>query len=156
MLEIILFSRKFVIPIDTPHIYRAKTLDPTFKGVFLDYLTKILYENERNYKNFTFKICPEHIMPSFVVAYARKNLYLIPEINKQIEAFKSNGLIGFWIKQYTSYKHNYRSASSHPSQLKFVNLQGAFEILIYGLVIAFAIFIIELLVRIVRKIFNFF
>lgn len=93
-------------------------------------------------------------MPSFVVAYARKNHFLIPEINKQIEAFKSNGLIGLWIRQYTSYKHNDRSATSNPSQLKFENLRGAFEILIYGLVIAFVIFIIELVNRLFLAFFK--
>lgn len=118
----------------------------------MDYLTRVLYENEKNYKNFTYKVCPEQVMPSFVAAYMRKNHFLVGEIDKRIEALMSNGLMGHWIKQYTSYKHTLKSnQNSHPSQLKMENLQGAFEILIYGLFLAFMNFLFEILVNVIKK-----
>lgn len=124
--------------------YRDKTLDPSFKGVFFDYLTKVLYENEKNYKNQTYKICKEFVMPSYVVAYMRKNHFLVNEINEKIDQLKSNGLLSYWIKQHTVYRHQKgATVNSNPSKLKMENVRGAFEILFYGLIISFIVLLLE-------------
>lgn len=125
-------------------VYRSKTLNPSFSGVVLDYLTKTLYENEINYMT-PLKICKEAIMSSFVVAYMYKNHFLIDEINKEIEDFQSNGLMVYWINKNTQFKHSgIKSASSRPTTMKLENLKGAFEILFYGLIICSICFIIEI------------
>lgn len=131
---------------------RLKVRDSHFNGVFLDYQTKKLYQNEINYKNFTFKICPESVMSSFVVAYLRKNHYLVEEINQLIEAMKANGMQTMMVQKYTSSQHgSIKSGSYQPSRLKIDNLRGAFEILGYGLLISFTCFTFELTVSRIIK-----
>lgn len=129
-----------------------KTLDTLFNGVFLDYMTKILYENELNYMNFTYRICKETIMSSFIVAYFRRNHFLVGEINARIEALKSNGILGYWVKQYTSNKHSGIIAASYqPSQLNIEKLLGAFEILGYGLLVSLLCFTLEGFIAAMKK-----
>lgn len=135
-------------------LYHSKTLDPSFAGVVLDYLTKTLYENEVNYMT-PLKICKEAIMSSFVVAYMYKNHFLIDEINREIEAYQSNGLMVHWINKYTQFKHSgVKSASFRPTTMKLENLEGAFEILFYGLIICCICFVIEISCLRMRRIFN--
>lgn len=153
---LLLLRRRKIIPDNEAQLYRLKLLDPDFNGVFLDYLTKTLYQNELNYKNFTYKICPESIMSSFVVAYLRKDHYLANEINKQIEALKSNGLQKRWRESYTNSRHSSsRTKNYQPTELKLDHLKGAFQILGYGLVAAFTILCFEVLaakvIKVVRK-----
>jgi hypothetical protein len=124
--------------------YRSKTLSPDFRGVYLDYLAKTLYHNELNYKNHTFRICQEFLMPSFIVAYMRKNHFLIDKIDDKIEALKSNGILSNLIRKYTKSKQtSMKNVDAVPSQLTMAHLQGAFEILIYGLTISFATLTME-------------
>lgn len=121
-----------------------KTLSSKFHGVFFDYLTKTLYQNEQNYGKFKFRICKEHIMSSFIVAYLRKNHFLVNKIDEKIGAFKSSGLLTYWIDKYTARRFKMlKNTSATPSQLTLINLQGAFEILIYGLMISLVSLIIE-------------
>lgn len=135
-------------------VQRLKTRDPYFDGVVLDYQTKTLYQNEINYKNFTYKICPESVMPSFVVAYLRKNHYLVDEFNQQIEAMKANGLRRMLVQKYTSSRHGTIKGDSYqPSQLKIENLRGAFEILGYGLLISFTGFTLEFIIAKITNLF---
>lgn len=72
-----------------------KTLSSDFHGVALGYLAAVLYENEKNFANFTLKICHEAIMSSFVVAYMTKNHFLLGKIDEKIEAFKANSLLDY-------------------------------------------------------------
>lgn len=126
--------------------YRLKTLDSSFEGVFLDYLTKTLYQNEQNNKQPPpLKICKETVIASFVVAYMRQNHFLIHQINRRIEAYQSNGMMLYWIMKYTSSKHvkAKKAASSPPTAMKMKNLAGAFQILMYGLLICLICFLIE-------------
>jgi hypothetical protein len=125
--------------------HRLKTLSSDFRGVFLDYLVKTLHYNELNYRNRTFRICRDSLMPSFIVAYMRRNHFLVPMIDERIEALKSNGILLKLIAKYTKARRS--SMKSHddafPSTLTMQHLQGAFEILIYGLAISFAAFALE-------------
>lgn len=128
--------------------YRLKTLDSSFKGVFFDYRAKTLHQNEINHLNFTFKICMEHVLPSFVVSYLRKDHFLVSEINTKIEELQSNGLLSFWIKKYTNYKHSKISnLNIQPSKLKPDHLRGAFQVLAYGLSIAAMSFVFEFIFK---------
>lgn len=133
------------------NFFRSKTLDPMFDGAFLDYNTRILYENELNYNSSTYKICQESVMSSFIVAYLSKNHYLEKEINYRITELKTNGILNFWIKKYTNFKNSKSASTYRPSALKMENLRGAFEILLYGLLISFAFMIIEAIITVVVR-----
>lgn len=132
--------------------YRHKTLNPSFDGVILDYMTKTLYENEQHFNEQPLKICKEFVMSSFIVTYMQKNHFLIHEVNQKIEAFQANGIMGQWIHRFTSYKHgSTKSTSSHPLAMKMENLRGAFDILLYGLLICFGCFVFEIVANQMRR-----
>lgn len=130
--------------------YRNQTLDSSFNGVFLDYLTKTLYQKEQRLLDPRIKLCDEPVMSSFVVSYMRRNHFLINEVNREIEALQSNGMLGFWIKTYTSYKHTKLKSQSLPSKLKMNNLKGAFQILLCGLLFSFFYFSAEVLIFLIK------
>lgn len=91
-------------------------------------------------------------MSRFVAAYTRKNHFLAGEIDMQIEALRTNGVLNQLINKYTNNKLSHQaSIKSNPSQLKMENLRGAFEILIFGLMIAFIVFVFEIFSRVIKR-----
>lgn len=138
---------------DQASAYRKKTLDASFNGAFLDYMTKTLYQNEQYFNETPLKICKETVMPSFVVAYMRKNHFLVHQINRKIELFQSNGILVHWIHRFTKFKHGHmiKSTSSRPVATKMKNIRGAFDILLYGLLISLLCFLFEIAINQIRR-----
>lgn len=135
-----------IVPNNETSFYRMKTLNSRFNGAFLDYLTKILYENEINHKKYHFKFCEESVMSSFTVAYMRKNHFLSHEINQKIDNLKSNGLLGHWIDKYMRNKRGGGiSVTCQPTKMSLESLLGAFDVLGYGLLISTLGFILEII-----------
>lgn len=118
--------------------------DPSFKGCIsksLPYAT-FLY----NMKNETkLNILKENFMTVPVVIYTRKNFYLLGALNEKIEEIKSSGLLEYW-----HYKGDHQSKSLNakkvPKVLTIKRLVGCFEILVWGLLLSFLSFSVEILV----------
>lgn len=127
-------------------VYRNKTFDPSYNAVFLDYLTKTLYRNDQQPLDPQLNVCDEYVMSSFVVAYMRRNHFLITEVDQEIEALQSNGMLGLWVKKYTSQQSAKFKSKAYPSSLKMNDLRGAFDILLPSLLICFLCFSAEVLI----------
>lgn len=67
---------------------------------------------------------------------------MIDEFNEKIGHFKASGLIDFWMSKFVSMDLN--NSKESLSSLSLKHLLGTFMVLIYGLTIAFIVFIIEL------------
>lgn len=126
--------------------YRNKTFDPMFKGVVLDFMMAIRIANDKNYKKFTFKTCPEDLMPLQSVYYMRKNFYLLDILNERMENFKSSGLINYFISKNLNLRPSRsKKSKSDPTSITFHHLRGIFEMLIYGLAFSFLVLFFEVL-----------
>lgn len=135
---------KNIIPYDQFGEYRNKTLNPTFKGVVLDFHMQVLVINEENYKRFTYKRCLEHILLIQSVFYMRKNFFLQDQINDKMERFKSNGLIDYFMRK--NYNSRYKIATTtDPTSITIHQLRGIFEMLVYGLGLSSIVLLIEVI-----------
>jgi hypothetical protein len=128
-----IFRRKLVSGNRTIDFYQMQTLNSRFKGAAVGPLYEVIYANQMNYKNFTFRVLPEIIFASPVALYLPKNHFLEAEIERCIGLLHSAGLIDYWQNQYldVSYK-NYKQANSGPKILTFDHLSGIFFIWIGG------------------------
>jgi hypothetical protein len=127
---------------DEVEIYTNKIkTDSSFKGAFGGSMTSMFYTNQ-NSGNFH-KFCKEVFMMIPQVFYAKKEFYLIDELNYQIEFLKASGLIDFWYHQFID-KVTKEIKAKRQEALTLNNFQGCFEILLLGYFVSFLVFLCEL------------
>lgn len=124
--------------------YCLKTLNPEFKGVVFQYLTNALYNNQQNFKTFSYKICRESLMTNHLVFYFRKGFYLVETINEKIRVFRSSGITNFFISRYSDEKYRkIEMASDGPTPLTVHHFIGIIQLWIFGLVFSSVLFSVE-------------
>ena len=131
--------------------YQQKTLKPSFKGAVFNYLSSILYINLLNRNNFTYNVLEESLITNEIVFYFSRNFYLVDEINSIISNMKSGGFIHYLRSKYL--KNDFLGNISNLS-LSFEQLNGVFQILMYGLMIASFSFVIEFSIQRLQKLFR--
>lgn len=125
-------------------LFRNKTRDPSFKGAIFNYMTQILYLNQLNHKNFTYKICREQFLTNQMVFYWHKDFYLLNEFDDKITALAENGLIDQWMKTYINSRYmNLKEPKRGPMPLNFYHLLGSFEVFVGGVLVAGTCFLLE-------------
>ena len=130
-------------------------LDYKFKGVLVSSNDEIIYLNKMNYKNFTFNVCNEVVVTIPIVFYLQKNSYLTEIFNEKIDAFKSAGLIDYWMSKYLDPKYlRVKIEKKGPTQLKFSELLGAFQLLAFGTFCATLTLILEILIESMKIFLN--
>jgi hypothetical protein len=145
------YDRRKVFPNDEINTYRKKTLDPSFRGVVFNYVNQIVYENEKNYKNYSFQICKEILMTNSFVFYFRKNHHIVDEVSLHIDLMLTAGIIQHIEKRYMN--EIFRKVNKDemgPKQLTLKHFIGTFRFLLMFNSIASAVFLLELLTRIKR------
>ena len=106
---------------------------------------RVIYLNKMNYKNFTFNVCNEIVLTIPTVFYLQKNSYLTEIFNEKIDALKSAGLIDYWMSKYLDPEYlSVKVEEKGPTQLKFSELSGAFQLLVFGFFCSSAAFIVEI------------
>lgn len=145
------FLRKNIFAFDELDKYRRKTLDPSFKGAVFDYLLEVLLINMQNRDKL--KICKQHLLPVQSTFYTRQNFYLLEKINTFLGNSKSNGLIQHLMSNNLNLQQNIDSKveSSGQSSLTLQHLRGQFDFLLIYLLVAFVVFVLEILVKFVKK-----
>lgn len=145
------FYSREVYPIKDIDKYRRKTLDSSFKGVVFNYENQIVYLNQLNYKNFSYIICKEKFMITSFVFYFRKNHFIVDDINEVLKMMHSNGFIDFISRKYADRKYLKHEEDSGPKVLELAHLYGAFKIYLVSNLIAFVVFILEILMKKFKK-----
>ncbi|KAG5683339.1 hypothetical protein PVAND_012625 [Polypedilum vanderplanki] len=122
-------NRKLVKNNETIEFYQMQTLNPKFKGAAVGPLYEIIYANQLNYKNFTFKTLPEIIFALPVAMYLPKNHFLKSEIEYCVGFLHASGLIDYWQKQYLNdFYLKIDTINDEPKILTFSHLSGIFYI----------------------------
>lgn len=121
------------------------TLDPEFKGAVCSSLDEIVYLNQRNYKNFTFRVSTEYLKTSPVAFFFRKNSYLIEAFNEKLSVLKAAGLVDFWISKFMDIKYiKLKEAAASPRTMKLDQLKGVFIMWLIGCCVGLIAFIFEI------------
>lgn len=79
-----------------------------------------------------------------IVMYTRKNFFLIEELNEKLEAFKAAGLIVKWYKDDLNQTALNEKESIAPRIISTHDVLGSFQILSFGLVGSFIVFLTEI------------
>jgi hypothetical protein len=125
-----------------------QTLDDYSKVAFVSSYDDVLYQNERNHKNFTYNVCNEVIMTIPTVFYLRKNSYLTEVINEKIDQLKSAGLIDYFISKYLDPKYlRVKRIEQGPRKLNVRELLVAFKLLVIGLLSSLVGFVYEIVLH---------
>jgi len=125
-----------------------KTLDPSFKGGIIMPLHEVILQNHENYKSFTYKVLKEHLFYMQNVFYYPKNFHLVEIFNEKIGILKSTGIIFMWIDHYIDMRFvKINHKNNEPRIINIEHLLGCFEVWLFGLVLSFFIFILELMSR---------
>lgn len=130
-------------------IYKEKIHnDPSFKVAFAEEYTISVYDNQMSPKDQRNKICKEIFLTIPIVVYTRRDFFLLSAMNKKIEDFKTAGLINFWISEDLNMEIMKKIDPTYPRVLTLAQLIGGFQLLLFGCLISFVVFIVEILVHI--------
>lgn len=99
--------------------------------------------NQKRPRNESSIICKEILFSLPIVIYAKKDFFLIDEINSKLSDLMASGLIEYWQSEMLKKKKidNVRG----PKVLTYKMLSGCFHILLCGLLISLITFCVEVL-----------
>jgi hypothetical protein len=126
----------------TKILYKIRD-DPSFKGAFGSTMSQHLYFNQKFSRSSHVKICRDTVMITPLVIYTHKDFYLNEEINELLGQFKAAGLIDFWRYQDLEKKIINDDNRNQPMLLTLHQLFGSFEVLAFGCMIGFLVFLLE-------------
>lgn len=117
--------------------------DPSFKAVFGQPLSMTEYINQISQRDQRNKICKDVFMTIPIVAYAKKDFYLLDAINEKIEALTSAGLIDFW--HYQNIRKDLLSVKveRYPEVLTLTQMVGCFQIMFIGWALGIVFILLE-------------
>lgn len=118
--------------------------DPSFKAVFGQPLTMTEYINQISPRDQRSKICKDVFMTIPIVAYAKKDFYLLDAINEKIEALSAAGLIDFWHYQNIQKELLNAKVQHYPEVLTLEQMIGCFQILFIGWTLGIVSILLEL------------
>lgn len=117
--------------------------DPNFKAVFGQPLSITEYINQIGPRNHQYIVCKDDFMTIPIVAYAKKDFYLVDAINEIIESLTAAGLIDFWHYQNIQKDLLNMKVESYPEILTLHQTIGCFQILFIGWILGFVVFLLE-------------
>lgn len=139
------YPLRVVFPNKEIHEKRLMTLNPSFKGVFFNNLPQILYNNQLNYKNYTFTVCKESFYNMPFVFYFKKNHFLVDEINEKLDLLLMNGMINHFTKKYADPGFLRIKKNGERKVLTLTHFRGAFMFYFLLLQISIISFIAEII-----------
>lgn len=121
---------------------------PNSKLAFLASEDHVAAWNKKAFPHQFHEICHQKVTSVNLCLYMHKTSCLTPEINRNVFRFNSNGLmhlwLGYWVdKSYLQRKdYNYE-----PKKLTLNELMGGYYLFAFGLIVSFACFIVEILIK---------
>ena len=150
-----LYERRHLIsPGDVP-VIREKMTNSSFQAGLLSSLEQVVYFNMINQKNFVVNVCPEPLYTFHYAIHLQKNSPFLHNFDLKIADLQTAGFVNYLVNKYVQFSFmknkNYKNS---PKALEKHQLNGSFELLYFGLIFSFAVFILEYLSVRVRSFFN--
>lgn len=118
-------------------------LDSEFKGGLLSSEEHTAYLNAEVFPDKYFH-CADEVVSTFnLCIYMHRQSCLSEEINQYILSFKSTGLLDAWVKKFVDRKYLKERVTSEPKVLVNEQLLGTYEVLVFGLLLASLVFLLE-------------
>ncbi|CRK90109.1 CLUMA_CG003827, isoform A [Clunio marinus] len=129
---------------DVPSFIKRIKTDASFKAAHaLSYL-ELIYKNQQNMSGLQLHICKEFLTSNIpVVVYTRKKFYLLNALNKKLDILKAAGLTEYWNFQPINKRLLTLKEIELPKVLTLNHMLGSFYILFLGILISFAVFMLE-------------
>lgn len=128
-------------------IYDAIT-NEKFNGALMEDYEGAMQISRENETLENLKICKEKVQAMYVVNYARRDFYLLKEINLVIRRLVEGGITNFWIKSLiNNHKTNMEKEKNQPKVLNMKHVEGCFKLYLYGIIASLFAFLIELFSR---------
>lgn len=109
-------------------------------------MMRVLYANQLNHKQFAYTILKEYWFINNIVMYMQKDFYLVDDFNEIISRLTSSGLINYWVSNEIRLKE--KTAEVYlPMGLNIFQMQGIFEIWLYGLILSSICAILEIIIK---------
>ena len=118
--------------------------EPSFKGVFLRSLDRILYASLTGETGELLTVCKETFTAVPVVIYTKKNFYLVTAFNDFLDILKQSGIIDFWRSKNYDKRKMKIIGPKQPKVITFYQIISALEVLMLGYLISIVIFFIEI------------
>ncbi|KAL7040765.1 hypothetical protein ACKWTF_000509 [Chironomus riparius] len=139
-------ERSVLLPVpDFNSKLRDVTKDPYYHGAFLTTTGHLAYRNMKVYPNHFHEFAPEVIYTLNIVLYMGFGSCLTQYFNEMLLKFLSSGLINKWTSEFIDSKYLKRPVDDELKSLSLDQLEGAFQLLVCGLIIGFITFCFEVL-----------
>ncbi|CAG9797465.1 unnamed protein product [Chironomus riparius] len=140
-------ERSVLLPVpDFNSKLRDVTKDPYYHGAFLTTTGHLAYRNMKVYPNHFHEFAPEVIYTLNIVLYMGFGSCLTQYFNEMLLKFLSSGLINKWTSEFIDRKYLKRPVDDELKSLSLDQLEGAFQLLVCGLIIGFITFCFEVLI----------
>lgn len=151
-------KRAIVIPSNQLENYSKLLQNTDFRGTVSTSLDDVIIWNKRTYPYQMTEVCKEYIFVNRLGIYFQKNSHLVDQVNNIIEAFQTNGLVGYWQKNLLDLRYLIRPPPSKiAKKLDIIQFMGAFYVFFMGLLISLIFFVVEYLslkLKFLRNIFS--
>lgn len=150
------FSRRIVVPRNESLEIMMKFNDPTLKAAFLGALDTAHHANKVKLYGFPLNVCPEPLLLRQYGIVFPKDSFLVSSFDEKLIILVENGLIEYWLSEQTE-KINYKSMVREPMKLSLNHLVSAYQVLWFGISLAFIAYIVELIslkIKCLRKLFS--
>lgn len=120
--------------------------DPYYNGAFLTTTAHLAYRNMKVYPNNFHEFAPEPVYRVNIVIYMGIGSCLKSYFNKMLLNLLSNGLIDKYASIFIDSRYLKKPVDENLESLSLDQLEGAFQLLVGGLLVGFAVFCGEVLV----------
>lgn len=146
-----LYARRSLIsPSDVPQYYE-KMNDPSFKFGLISSLDRVVYFNMINHNNYTLNVCKEQLLSMQYAMYFQKHSSLNIVFDIELMKLQTNGFFGHLSRNYIQNKYLKPDVSiRRPKSLQLQQVMGCFWILLFGLLCAIVVALIECIINYVR------
>jgi len=146
------FHRSTTINYSSKSQYVEWIKNPNHRGALPEGFFTIVYRNSFDQSLSRSAICKEMFMTIPTVIYTRKNFFLNDALSRNIEDFKSSGLIKHWIDKVMHKSYLLLKDEPHrPKVFQLRHLYGGFQVIIAGWFICSAVFMTEVLIDWLHK-----
>lgn len=122
---------------------RINLLDSEFRGALLSSEEHTAYLNAGVFPEKFYNFADEIVSVFNLCIYLHRQSCLTEQINQYILSFESTGLLNAWVKKFVNRKYLKEQMTNGPKVLVNKQLLGAYEILVFGLILGAITFVIE-------------
>lgn len=138
------YNRKVVVSRNESTEIVKRFNDPSIRAAFLAALDTVRYSNKVKLYGFHLNVCNEPLMLRQYGIVFPKGTFLVSSFDEKLIILMENGLIGYWLSEHTENIKYPPPHAQEPMKLTLNHLLSAYQVLLFGVGLAFLTLTIEL------------